>query len=87
MENIGHSWNYLYPVHQLSDAFKGRFLDSLNRALRKQNELPLFNDKVQQAFNTKWVVHCEPSLASAEHVVRYLGNIRTGVAITTPAYP
>ena len=71
-KNIGHSWNYLYPVHQLSDAFKGRFLDSLKRALRKQNELPLFNDKVQQAYSTRWVVHCEPSLASAEHVVRYL---------------
>jgi len=28
-KNIGHSGNYLYPVHQLSDAFKNRFLDSL----------------------------------------------------------
>ncbi|PLB85294.1 hypothetical protein C0T31_11695 [Dysgonamonadaceae bacterium] len=41
-KNIGHSGNYLYPVHQLSEAFKGRFLDSLKRALRKQDELPLF---------------------------------------------
>ena len=47
-KNIGYWKNYLYPVHQLSDAFKGRFLDSLKRALRKQNELLLFNDKVQQ---------------------------------------
>jgi hypothetical protein len=48
-KNIGYAGNYLYPVHQLSEAFKGKFLDSLKRALRKQNELPLFNDKVQQA--------------------------------------
>jgi len=80
-KNIGHSGKYLYPVYQLSDAFKGRFLDSLKRALRKQNEL-LFDDKIQQAYNTRWVVHCEPSLASAEHVVRYLGQYTHRVAIT-----
>ena len=39
-ENIGHSGNYLYPVHQLSDAFKGKFLYSLKRALRKSNNNP-----------------------------------------------
>jgi hypothetical protein len=81
-KNIGHFGNYLYPVHQLSDVFKGRFLDSLKRALRKRNELALFNDNVQKAYNTRWVVHCEPSLASAEHVVKYLGQYTHRVAIT-----
>jgi len=81
-KNIGYWRNYLYPVHQLSDAFKGRFLDSLKRALRKQNELLLFNDKVQQAYDIRWVVHCEPSLASVEHVVKYLGQYTHRVAIT-----
>jgi len=81
-KNIGHAGTFLYPVHQLSLAFKGRFLDSLKRALRKQNELSLFNENVQQAYQTKWAVHCEPSLASAEHVVRYLGQYTHRVAIT-----
>lgn len=81
-KNIGHSGKYLYPIHQLSDAFKGRFLDSLKRALRKQNVLSLFNDKVQQAYNTPWVVNCEPSLASVDHVVKYLGQYTHRVAIT-----
>jgi hypothetical protein len=81
-KNIGHSWNYLYPVHQLSEAFKGKFLDSLKRALRKQNELTIFIDAVGQAYNTKWVVHCQPSLAGAEHVVKYLGQYTHRVAIT-----
>lgn len=81
-KNIGHSTGYLYPVHQLSEAFKGKFLDALKRALKKQNELSLFNDKVQAAYKTRWVVHCEPSLASAEHVVRYLGQYTHRVAIT-----
>jgi len=81
-KNIGHTGNYLYPVHQLSEAFKGKFLDSLKRALRKKNELSLFNDKVQQAYRSPWVVHSEPSMASAEHVVRYLGQYTHRVAIT-----
>src|SRR5690606_31377070 len=62
--------------------FKAKFLDSLKRALRKENELTLFYDAVQQAWKTKWVVHCEPSLASAGHVVKYLGQYTHRVAIT-----
>jgi hypothetical protein len=81
-KNIGHSWNFLYPVRQLSEAFKGKFLDSLKRALRKLNELSLFNDAVGQAYKTKWVVHCQPSLAGAHHVVKYLGQYTHRVAIT-----
>jgi predicted Zn-ribbon and HTH transcriptional regulator len=81
-KNIGPSGKYLFPVHQLSDAFKGRFLDSLKRALRKQKSLSIFNDKVQQAYQTKWVVHCEPSLAGADHVVKYLGQYTHRVAVT-----
>jgi predicted Zn-ribbon and HTH transcriptional regulator len=81
-KNIGRDGNFLYPVHQLSDAFKGKFLDSLKRSLRKQNELSLFRDKLQQAYTTRWVVHCEPSLASAHHVVKYLGQYTHRVAIT-----
>lgn len=81
-KKIGKSGSYLYPVHQLSDTFKGKFLDSLKRALRKQNELSLFNDKVQQAYKTRWVVHCQPSMARAEHVIKYLGQYTHRVAIT-----
>lgn len=81
-KNIGHSGKFLYPVYQLSDAFKGKFLDSLKRALRKRDEPLLFDNMVQQAYNTKWVVHCAPSLASADHVVKYLGQYTHRVAIT-----
>ena len=38
--------------------------------------------KCQKAYQTKWVVHCEPSLASAEHVIKYLGQYAHRVAIT-----
>lgn len=65
-KNIGHSGTYLYPVHQLSVAFKAKFLDSLKRILRKQNQWLLFPDALQQAYKSKWVVYCEPSLAGAD---------------------
>jgi len=81
-KNIGHGGKFLYPVRQMSSAFKARFLDGLKRALRVQNQLMLFNDQIQRAYGTPWVVHCQPSMASAEHVVRYLGQYTHRVAIT-----
>ena len=81
-KNIGESGNYLYPVHQLSNTFKGKFLDSLKRALRKNNEISLFAGKLEAAYQTKWVVHCKPSLADAKYVVKYLGQYTHRVAIT-----
>jgi hypothetical protein len=79
---IEKNGNFLYPVQQLSDAFKGKFLDSLKRALRKQNEYSLFYQQLQLAYKTKWVVNCEPSMAKAEHVIKYLGQYTHRVAIT-----
>lgn len=80
-KEIGLSGQFLYSTYQVSDAFKGKFLDSLKRALRKKSELTLFDNELQQAYKTKWVVHCEPSLACAEHVVKYLGQYTHRVAI------
>lgn len=81
-KGIGHAGGYLYPVHQLSEAFKGKFLDSLKRALRKKKEQAAFDGTLQQAYRSKWVVHCEPSLAKADHVVKYLGQYTHRVAIS-----
>lgn len=81
-KNIGKQGNFLYPVKQMSDVFKGKFLDSLKRALRKQNVPTLFYQQRELAYQTKWVVHCEPSLAGAEHVIKYLGQYTHRVAIT-----
>ena len=81
-KSIGHSGLFLYPVQQLSQAFKAALLDRIKRALRKRNETTAFYAILQQAYKTKWVVHCQPSLAGAEHVVRYLGQYTHRVAIT-----
>ncbi|MCK5102962.1 MAG: transposase, partial [Cyclobacteriaceae bacterium] len=37
---------------------------------------------IQKAWETDWVVFCEPSMAKAEHVVRYLGQYTHRVAIS-----
>ena len=81
-KTIGMQGIFLYPVKQMSATFKGKFLDSLKRVLRKQNEYSLFYQQLELAYQTKWVVHCEPSMAGAEHVIKYLGQYTHRVAIT-----
>ena len=81
-KRIGTCDDYLYPVHQLSATFKGKFLDSLKRALRKNGLLDGFDPMIQKAWNKPWVVYCEQSLAKAEHVIRYLGQYTHRVAIS-----
>ena len=81
-KHISTCENYLYPVHELSKTFRGKFLDSLKRWLKKKQVLSGFDPFIQEAWNTKWVVFCEPSMAKAEHVVRYLGQYTLRVAIT-----
>ena len=81
-EHIGKSGKYLYPVHQLSDTFKGKFLDSLKRKLRKTGIPEAFESQIEKAYNTRWVVHSEPSLAGADNVIRYLGQYTHRTAIS-----
>jgi len=42
----------------------------------------LFNDALLQDYKNQWVVHCEPSLAGADHLVKYLGQYTHRIAIT-----
>ncbi|MDD3990480.1 MAG: transposase, partial [Bacteroidales bacterium] len=48
-KSIGHSGLFLYPVQQLSQAFKAALLDRIKRALRKRNETTAFYAILQQA--------------------------------------
>ena len=80
--HIGKYENYLYPVHQLSAAFKGKFLDSIKRELRKLSAMDGFKVCIEKAHQKKWVVYCESSLAGAEHVIRYLGQYTHRIAIS-----
>jgi len=81
-KHIGKGERFLYPVHELSKTFKGKFMDSLKRLLKKKQVLFGFDPFIQKAYASDWVVFCEPSMAKAEHVVRYLGQYTHRVAIS-----
>jgi hypothetical protein len=81
-KTIGNNGRYLYSVHQLSTTFKGKFLDSLKRKLRKINKPDAFASHINKAYNKSWVVHSEPAMAKADHVIQYLGQYTHRVAIT-----
>ena len=80
-KHIGKTGRFLYPVEQLSETFRGKFLDSLERKLKKKNMLDAFDKYIQQAYKKPWVVFIEASMARAEHVIQYLGQYTHRVAI------
>lgn len=81
-KRIGKYEAFLYPVHQLSATFKGKFLDSIERALQKKGMLDVFDTGIQKAWEKSWVAHSEASMARADHVIRYLGQYTHRVAIS-----
>jgi hypothetical protein len=81
-KNISETGRFIYPIHQLSKDFKGKFLDSLKRKLNKVNLLDSFDKFIQQAYKKPWVVHSEPSMAKPDNVIQYLGQYTQRVAIS-----
>ena len=82
MKHIGSSGKYLYPVKQLSPVFRGKLMERIEIRLKKQSLYEQYKSLLKGAKNKPWSVNCEPSLAKAEHVVRYLGQYTHRVAIT-----
>jgi len=82
LKEIGNQGKYLYPVRQLSVAFRGKLLEALKRNLKKKNRLPEFQLIISHCYAKPWVIHCEPSLGNARQVVNYLGQYTHRVAIT-----
>jgi len=81
-KQIGKTSRFLYPVQELSETFRGKFLDSLKRHLKKQHQYtPSFDSHIQDAFPKDWVVFSEASMAKADHVIQYLGQYTHRVAI------
>lgn len=79
---IGNEGKYLYPVRQLSVAFRGKLLEALKRNLKKKNRLPEFQPIINHCYAKPWVVHSQPSLGNARQVVNYLGQYTHRVAIS-----
>ena len=82
IKHIGNEGKYLYPVRQLSVAFRGKLLEALKRNLKKKNRLPEFQSIINHCYAKPWVIHSQPSLGNARQVVNYLGQYTHRVAIT-----
>jgi hypothetical protein len=82
LKHIGSRGKYLYPVRQLSPVFRGKLMERIESRMKKQSLYEQYKPLLKGARNKPWSVDCEPSLAKAEHVVRYLGQYTHRVAIT-----
>jgi len=82
MKQIGKGGKYLYPVSQLSDKFRGKFLEGVKSQLASIGLLSQYRSSVEKAWSTPWVVFCESSLGKPEQVVGYLGQYIHRVAIS-----
>ena len=82
MKHIGKGGKYLYPVTQLSDKFRGKFMAGVTSQLARNGLLSQYRSSVEKAWRKPWVVFCEPSLGKPEHVVGYLGQYIHRVAIS-----
>ena len=82
MKHIGSNGKFLYAVEQLSPVFRGKLMESIKRNLKRQSLLKQYQSLIDVAWKKPWSVHCEPLLAKADHVVKYLGQYTHRVAIT-----
>jgi hypothetical protein len=79
---IGKEGKYLYPVPQLSVAFRGKLLQKIRLNLKKKNLLTRYQTTIDRCYAKPWVVYCEPPLGNARQIVNYLGQYTHRVAIS-----
>lgn len=75
---------FLVPVRVLSKVFRGKLLDSLERALRAGTSsvaMPFGQRLLRQAAAKEWVVYSKAPMAGPEQVLRYLGRYTHRIAI------
>jgi hypothetical protein len=82
MKHIGKGGKFLYPVIQLSEKFRGKFMTGLKKRLVKQETLSRQNAQLEIAWSKDWVVFCAPSFGKPDHVAGYLGQYTHRVAIS-----
>jgi hypothetical protein len=81
-KRIGRGGKYLYPDKALGLSFRGKVMESINRFLLDVGRRGEFAAHIRAAWAHSWVVDTSPSLASARHVVGYLGQYTNRVAIS-----
>lgn len=88
-----HKGKFLFPVHGLSKVFRGKFMKSLESAIKADDyTLPedctvhntTWNSKrfLRSLVEKDWIVYCKSPMKNAKDVVRYIGRYTHRVAIS-----
>jgi hypothetical protein len=78
---IGARPNFLFPVTALSQVFRGKFLDLLQRACEK-GKIPAANNEIKASRQKRWVVYAKKPFGSPHTVLDYLGRYTHRVALS-----
>jgi hypothetical protein len=78
---IGARPNFLFPVTALSQVFRGKFLDLLQRACEK-GKIPAANNEIKASRQKSWVVYAKKPFGSPQTVLDYLGRYTHRVALS-----
>jgi Putative transposase/Transposase zinc-binding domain len=78
---IGARPNFLFPVTALSQVFRGKFLDLLQRACEK-GKIPAANNEIKASRQKCWVVYAKKPFGSPQTVLDYLGRYTHRVALS-----
>ena len=73
--------DFLFPVHGMSDKFRGRFMALLTRRL-KEDGIVIANYIRKQCFDKDWVVYSRPPAKGVNLVLEYIARYAYRVAIT-----
>jgi len=81
LKRITKDGDFLYPVEQLSQTFRGKILEKVKRMLRKRGCLRTYQSMLDRLWKKDWVVYCKPPMGNVQQIVQYLGRYSHRVAI------
>lgn len=82
LKRITREGKYLYPGAMLSPTFRGKLLGKIKRHMIRLKQLSQYQALLDQLWGIQWVIDCEPSFGSPEHIVKYLSQYTHRIAIT-----
>ncbi|WP_136805846.1 IS91 family transposase [Desulfosediminicola flagellatus] len=88
-----HDGKFLFPVHAVSDVFRGKFMKNLEDEIKKDNfVLPDEMSVSKKTWNSEkflrsltkkdWIVYCKSPFKKADQVIKYIGRYTHRVAIS-----
>jgi hypothetical protein len=81
LKRITKDGDFLYPVEQLSQTFRGKILEKIKRRLKKKGILKPFQSMLDKLWKKDWVVYCKTPMGNVQQIVQYMGRYSHRVAI------